>query len=231
MSQPANSAAVTGAAPGVAPGFTPGAASASAPVAKPKSHHPSDIVAAMCGSKALVLGGFGATPMPGSWLHPAAAFIQATGDADDGAVAAAQSRRATARMNLATAAIASAACLLLGLWIGQRESVQSEAMRLNERAATQTAGFWVTKSLAADGVLILLDSQPVFFRIGQTLPNGETLLAVDLSTMSYRTNRSSVAFRSVQPGASTALAPQASSPAPASAVQVEPVSIPASGPQ
>lgn len=147
--------------------------------------HPAELVAAIQGGDILELGGFGAEPMPPSWLRPGLRFVAADGSPES---ARTEVRARSLHLRILrglTLLMLLAAMLVTGLGIGahtQREAVVSPP----------ASPSWSVIAVEEDGVVLRTEGVVSMVRTGQTLPNGEQLQALIPKRNAYVTNQSTV---------------------------------------
>lgn len=151
------------------------------------SAHPSDLIAALCGDDKINLEGFGAAPMPKSWVRPGMRFVSAHETPASEALAAQNMRRLLLSIRTMTMGLLFVAGIGLGSWLGAYTPEKSSSK------------LWVVAEVGTSGIQIVLDEIKVPILIGESLPNGETLLATLPDQRAYVTNKSTTVLTAEKP--------------------------------
>lgn len=159
----------------------------------PASVNPSQLVAAIVGSSAITLQGFGMPAMPPSLLRPGMLFVGVEESAAAAAELPLRARRITRILNILTGAAISLTLVGTGyiasLLLTPAQPVVHEARLLS----------WHVASVEQAQVIVEAQGQQLRTRIGAKLPNGEVLIATDPERMAYTTNRGTTALAAPPP--------------------------------
>ena len=149
-------------------------------IAKNESYsaHPSELVAILCGNEDVSLGGFGAAPMPKSWVRPGMRFVSAHETPASEALAAQHMGFLLLAIRFMTMGLLFFAGVGLGTWIGAYTP---------EKSSSQ---LWFVAGIGINEVQVSMDDKKVSVLIGDNLPNGETILATMPDQRAYLTNKS-----------------------------------------
>lgn len=165
--------------------------------------HPSDLVAMILGSDSITLEGFETPVMPNPWVLPGHETPIVTGDRHDGIEAIVASNRRRRRLHvLTTISVATAAFFLSLLFNDGKLAIAGAPTK-------QASSAWKIESILEDGVAMDIEGRQVIFRIGDTLPSGETLQDTDAAAKRFRTDHSVVTLRAT-PSPDAAAAPHGS---------------------
>lgn len=152
--------------------------------------NPTRLVAAIVGSDAIILRGFGVPAMPPSLLRPGMLFVGVEESAAAAAELPIRARRITRILHILTGAALSLTLVgggyIASLVLSPPKAVVQEARLLN----------WHVASVEQAQVIVETQGQRLRTRIGAKLPNGETLVATHPERMAYSTNRGTTSLAS-----------------------------------
>lgn len=130
---------------------------------------------------------FSPAKMPSSLLAPQLAFVEeVTGNTSDGfdEIIKANRRRQVMR-------VLSAAFILFG-GIGAGMALQTRLQVQGAIAPSAASSAWAIKTITDRGLIFRIADQDLFFRIGDTLPDGSKLLSTNTPARSYKTSVATV---------------------------------------
>lgn len=158
--------------------------------------HPADIVGILFGSETVVLSGFAAEPMPGTWLRPALRFVSADMSVDAGLREQIKQRTRTLRLLTgSTWAVGLLGLVFLGFLLGTyvRPDSTPPVADLN----------WSVLRIEQQGVVVQFENTVFTVAPGQALPNGDVLQTVLPDRFAYTTERSTVVLQPLAPQTSS----------------------------
>lgn len=149
--------------------------------------HPVDLVEAIHGGEKVTLCGFGAEPMPNTFVRAALRFVSA----DETPAAAIQfvreRQRSLAIIRGSVWALMFVSGIGLGIWI-------NSFLTTDPVYAQEVAGAWSVVSVNEDGLVIRAtdSNEQTKIQISAKLPNGEVLLSTIPARRAYMTNKSTI---------------------------------------
>lgn len=179
--------------------------------------HPVDLIVALTGSERVSVIGFGAEPMPNSWVKAGVRFVGVE-ETPEGALSTLLEQNKKLK-NIRSLIVAGV--LVAGVAIGYLGATVSEKPQPAQPFNQITS--WTPRSVVDSGVWIDTSSQikgkagvvredgKKLVAIGSKLPNGETLTSVLVDLQTYTTNSSTSMINNAQSRAAPAT-PGASSP-------------------
>lgn len=149
---------------------------------KTSDANPTQLIAALYGSTRVTLAGFGAEPMPNSWVRPGIRFVSV----DSSPASVAKSAHARQKILMGIRGVIVALLIISSISAGMWFATSSSP--INTSATSQMA--WSVISVSNDGITISSNNSPFQVKLGSKLPNGETLMSTAPQRRAYVTDKS-----------------------------------------